>query len=153
MTKRNGKERESGKKKKIKLQLAKEKCSIYRLCFATNKTLNSTSISQRLRKKVKREWMQLVGLGHQTLSSASANLTILITSSFNLVWGSTVHWTGTSCGWYLFLGVIHYNSGPPKFSAWINYNVQPTFRTNPHLPVVRKYKQCNCLNLIRISSS
>lgn len=55
-------------KKREKITLDKGKIvafSIYRLCFAKNTSLNSKSVSQRLKKKVRREKMQ-VELDHQT---------------------------------------------------------------------------------------
>lgn len=60
--KKKNKNKEKGRKEEVnkerKLQLAGEKevtFSTYRLCFATNGTVSSKSISQRLRKVVRRE--------------------------------------------------------------------------------------------------
>lgn len=54
--KRNRKDRESEKREKITLDKGKIVAfSIHRLCFAESTSLNSKSISQRLKKKVRRE--------------------------------------------------------------------------------------------------
>lgn len=107
-------------KKEKQLQLTGEKMLHFphMSCFATNKTLNSKSISQRLRKKVRREWMQLVGLNQQIPSSA--NLTILIASSLKVLQSSAAQQNSTSYGWCLLLGLTNYEPVTPKFSTWIN---------------------------------
>lgn len=108
-------------KKEKQLQLIGEKnvaFSIYELCSATNKTWNSKSISQRLRKKVRRERIQLAELNQQILSSA--NLIIVIASSLKVLQNSAAHWNSTSYGQYLLLGLINYKPVTPKFSTWIN---------------------------------